>query len=57
MLIIKAIVSCFHSYRPSHHRTCRSAYGGFVLSHLTMYGKLNTHALGYVNPAIWTCTR
>ncbi|MDM8209338.1 hypothetical protein QUW17_15990, partial [Bacteroides gallinaceum] len=24
----------------SHHRTCRSAYGGFELSHLTMCGKL-----------------
>ena len=24
----------------SHHRTCRSAYGGFGLSHLTMCGKL-----------------
>ena len=23
-----------------HHRTCGSAYGGFVLSHLTMCGKL-----------------
>ena len=24
----------------SHHRTCGSAYGGFVLSHLAMCGKL-----------------
>ena len=23
-----------------HHRTCRSAYGGFVLLHLTVCGKL-----------------
>ncbi|MGM9699692.1 MAG: hypothetical protein ACI3Y0_13780 [Prevotella sp.] len=23
-----------------HHRTCRSAYGGFGLSHLLMCGKL-----------------
>ena len=23
-----------------HHRTCSSAYGGFVLSHLAMCGKL-----------------
>ena len=25
---------------PHHTRTCRSAYGGFVLLHLTVFGKL-----------------
>ena len=41
MLIIKGICLLFSHFTDlSHHRTCDSAYGGFVLSHFTMCGKL-----------------
>ena len=41
MLIIKRhLPSIFTFTDLPHHRTCDSAYGGFVLSHLAMCGKL-----------------
>ena len=41
MLIIKDICLLFSHFTDlPHHRTCGSAYGGFVLSHLMVCGKL-----------------
>lgn len=41
MLIIERhLPSIFTFTAPPYHRTCGSAHGGFVLSHLTMCGKL-----------------
>lgn len=41
MLIIERhLPSIFTFTDPPYHRTCGSAHGGFVLSHLTMCGKL-----------------